>query len=516
MRRTAQLIRDGLLLTAVALLMRGVGVAFQVFISDTAGSEAVGLYTVIGSVFGFAVTIATSGIQLGTTRMVSEAIGRGESASLSTVRRACFFYALLFGLSSSLLLFFGAEPIGVYLLKDSRTVRSLRILSLSLLPIALSSVMNGYFTAVRRVYKNAVTGVLSQALRMVLTAAMLLHLFPRGIENACIAMVLGSVISETLSVLLLALLLLVEKRPKRRSVMRAETKSAFKSLCGISLPLAFSAYTRSGLLSLQHLMIPIGLTAFFGDRSLALSRFGTLHGVVFPLILFPSAIVSSFAGLLVPEIAEERVKSAEGRIRRIASVVFRVTAAFAVGVAGIFLCFSAEIASRLQNPAEAAYYIRTLAPLIPVMYLDTAVDAMLKGHGEQVYCMQVNILDSFLSLVLVILLLPRFGIAGYLFTVYLTELLNAALSVTRLISVTGLRLPFLSGVLLPLTAVIGATSVVRLLGGIGLLGGTLDVPMLVVLSALLYFALLCMLGAADLSALRRFTSGARKEKCGSS
>ena len=287
MRKAAQLIRDGLLLTAVALLMRGVGVAFQVFISNTAGSEAVGLYTVIGSVFGFAVTLATSGIQLGTTRMVSEEIGRCKTSDLRPVRRACFFYALGFGLFASLLLFFLAEPIGVYLLKDARTVRSLRILSLSLLPIALSSVMNGYFTAVRRVYKNAVTGVLSQALRMVLTAAMLLHLFPRGIENTCIAMVVGSVISETASALLLGLLLLLERRKSSCAAPHGETRRHFKSLCGISLPLALSAYTRSGLLSLQHLMIPIGLTAFFGDRSLALSRFGTLHGVVFPLILFP-------------------------------------------------------------------------------------------------------------------------------------------------------------------------------------------------------------------------------------
>jgi stage V sporulation protein B len=150
------------------------------------------------------------------------------------------------------------------------------------------------------------------------------------------------------------------------------------------------------------------------------------------------------------------------------------------------------------------------------MYLDTAVDAMLKGHGEQVYCMQVNILDSFLSLVLVILLLPRFGLAGYLFTVYLTELLNAALSVTRLLSVTQLRLPFFSGVLLPLTAVIGATSVVRLLGGLGFLGGSVEVPMLVVLSALLYLVLLLMLGAANVDELRRLKGAIRRKKCRSS
>ena len=40
---------------------------------------------------------------------------------------------------------------------------------------------------------------------------------------------------------------------------------------------------------------------------------------------------------------------------------------------------------------DAGRYIRLLAPLIPVMYIDTTVDSMLKGLGEQLYCMTVSI-----------------------------------------------------------------------------------------------------------------------------
>jgi hypothetical protein len=71
-------------------------------------------------------------------------------------------------------------------------------------------------------------------------------------------------------------------------------------------------------------------------------------------------------------------------------------------------------------------------------------------------------------------------------------------------------------VLLPLTAVIGATSVVRLLGGLGFLGGSVEVPMLIVLSALLYLVLLLMLGAANVDELRRLKSAIRRKKCRSS
>ena len=89
---------NGLLLTMVALFMRFVGMAFQLFVTEEAGSEAIGLYSVIGGVYGFAVTLATSGIQLGTTRMISEALGRDDYGEVRAARSVCFSYAFFFGL----------------------------------------------------------------------------------------------------------------------------------------------------------------------------------------------------------------------------------------------------------------------------------------------------------------------------------------------------------------------------------------------------------------------------------
>ncbi len=499
--RLRSFLLNGLLLTAVALFMRFVGVAFQLFVTEEAGSEAIGLYSVIGGVYGFALTVATSGIQLGTTRMISEALGRDDHGEVRRARRVCFLYALLFGLLATALLFFGAEPIGVYLLKDERAIRSLRILSASLLPVALSSVLNGYFTAVRRVYKNAITGVLEQAARIGITILLLVYVFPRGIESACLALVLGSVLSELLSAAFLAILYLFERGRIKNTPTVVRKAELRKRLCGIALPVAFSTYARSGLLTIEHMMIPIRLTTFFGERSLALSAFGVVHGVVFPILLFPSALLSSYSGLLIPEIAECKVREEREKIRRIVTLIFRASLIFSVGVAGIMLCFSYELGGELKNSAEASCYIRMLAPLIPVMYLDNSVDAILKGHGEQVYCMQVNIIDSLLSVLLLYFVLPAMGMRGYIFVIYLTEILNASLSITRLFQVTDVRPRLLKVLFIPLFSVIGSTAVVRMLAylfdrsSFSFPSGKVGLSIHIFLSVLLYLILLFVLGA---------------------
>ena len=71
---------NGALMTACSIILRTISVSFNVYIANTAGAEAVGLYTLLGGVFGFAITLALSGIHLALTRLVSESMATGDRA----------------------------------------------------------------------------------------------------------------------------------------------------------------------------------------------------------------------------------------------------------------------------------------------------------------------------------------------------------------------------------------------------------------------------------------------------
>ena len=91
------------------------------------------------------------------------------------------------------------------------------------------------------------------------------------------------------------------------------------------------------------------------------------------------------------------------------------------------------------------------------MYLDHVADNMLKGVGEQVYSMWVNILDSFLSVSLVFVLLPWLGIEGYAIVIIAMEAFNFTLSILRLKKCVGFHISLLADGLAPLIcAVISA------------------------------------------------------------
>ena len=157
-------------MTAVSLAIRYISVAFNVYLTNKIGAAAMGLFTLVSSVYGFALTLATSGISLATTKLVSEALGGTSRNDRDATIRAIMKKSLIFSFSVSLVvsigLYFFSPGIAENILKDPRTLKSLRVLALTLVPIALSSSISGYFIAIRSVHKNAAVQVLGQAIRI--------------------------------------------------------------------------------------------------------------------------------------------------------------------------------------------------------------------------------------------------------------------------------------------------------------------------------------------------------------
>ncbi len=476
---------NALLLIAVNLFMRTVGVAFNVYLSRRAGGEVMGLYSLLFGVYGLALTLGCAGINLGTTRMVADVMGqfcppepisRPDTAAdaacrlaIRAVLRRCLTYSAFCGTGAGILLFLGAPLIGAHWLGDARTILSLRVLALTLPPVAVSSALGGYFTAVRRIGKNAAVGILGQFLRVGFCAYLLTLWLPEGVEMTCLALVLGGAMSEFCGFLFNLAAFLYDRRRYLLSRSSAAcdtdaTEGATGKLLGITLPVTLAATARSGLLTLQHALIPKGLKASGASWEEALASYGVVHSVVLPVVLFPSAFINSYSGLLVPEVAESWARGDRERVSRLSGRIMTPALIFSFGVAGIMASFGLEIGEIICGSREAGRYIRILAPLIPIMYVDSSVDAFLKGMGEQVYSMNVNIIDALCSVILVWLLLPRMGLGGYIVAIYATETLNTTLSLCRMLRLSGMKVRLWRQVAAPILSVVGATVFCRLAG----------------------------------------------------
>ncbi|NLW73644.1 MAG: oligosaccharide flippase family protein [Clostridiales bacterium] len=516
MRKSKAFLYNALLLVAVSLIMRTVGIYFNVYISNRIGAVAMGVYSLVGGIYGFGITLATSGVNLAVTRLVSEALGREQPGEIRRIMSRCVIYASSFGLLAAVLLLTLSETIAYSWLDDLRTIRPMRLLALALPLISVTSALNGYFTAIRKVYKNAITVFAEQCIRTFFTVLLLNALLPPGIEYSCVALAGGAVLAELSSLVIMSTLFLLDR--SRKSKEKPGGGRYVGRILGITLPVAFSSYVRSGLLSVEHALIPSGLKKYGASTETSLAIYGTLSSMVFPVVLFPAVFLTSFSGLLVPELAESRARGDKARIERIVSRIMRLTLLFSIGTGGIMLCYARELGAVLyKNSAYAGSYISLLAPLIPVMYLDSMTDVMLKGLGQQFYSMIVNIADALLSVLLVWLWLPAQGINAYITIIYIAELLNTSLSVGRLLTISRAKPDFVNWIIKPAAAVTGAVSLARLFFRPASLYSKAALAYAIVVTGLLYILLLSglfALGKDDLINLRRLFGEAKTRRGG--
>lgn len=458
--RTKIFFKNSLSLCISALIMRGIGVVFNIYVSRTAGNVAMGLYSLILGVYGFFITIACCGINLGVTRLVSESLGKNDIPLAKRAMRTSLAVCASSSICAMLILIFAAPFISEKILLDARCTLSLRVMALSLPPLAICSCMSGYFYAVRRVRASSAVMTLMQIAKIFITVALLKLLTPYGEEYACLALVGGVTVCEMLCLASnIFLYALDRKKLKGSSCPSDAPQKTLGALLSITLPVTVASCARSLLSSLSHALIPRGLKRHGSSWSAALSSYGLLQSVVLPLLLFPSAFISSFSGLLIPEVSECRVHNDKRRLSRISYRILTISLFFSICVSGIMAFLARDIGVTVYKSFEAGRYIRILAPLIPIMYIDSAVDAILKGMGKQVYSMIVNIIDAGSACLIIFFALPKFGIYGYILSIYVTEILNTVLSLVGMIKCARPHMRAWHQVFLPILCICGATAV---------------------------------------------------------
>ena len=452
-----KLARDTAVLTGAAIVMRCVGMAWQVWLAGRIGAAGLGLWQLVASVNVFTSTLAISGIRFTTTRLVSEELGAGRDRGALRAVGRCLGYALFFGTAAFLVMHLGAEPIGFLWVRDARTVKSLRLLAWTLPMISLSCVLNGSFVASGRAGVSAAVQLCEQLAAMAAVAALMGRCAPGDLEGCCAAIAGGSVLADGFSLALSAVLFLVlhrrggllrtEARRGRRALRDAEdgdeaaaggtASGAFDgALTGrmlrLAFPLALSAYARTGLTTLENLLVPRKLRSSGLSADSALAGYGVITGMVLPVVSFPSCLLGAVAELTVPLLTADQVRGDAARIRSRVRRLLLYALAFSMACAAFLFLLAEPLGWVIYHTAEVGPYIRLFALIVPFLYCDIVIDGCLKGLGQMLWSMGFNVAEAAIGVVLILVLIPRYGLAGYIAVLFFSEVFNVTLSYWRL------------------------------------------------------------------------------------
>ena len=275
-----------MLLTGVNLLLRFVGTSFQVYLSGRIGAEGIGLLQLVLSVGSMALVAGMAGIRTATMYLTAEEVGRKRPSHVIWVLSGCTKYSLIASSAVALGVYSFAPQIAQYWIGHPEIQDSIRLFAAFLPVNCMCGVMVGYFTGANRIGTLAAVEVAEQACSMVCTIAFLSAWGTSDAAKACQAVILGSQMGAVLTLCSLVILRLLERSPSSSKIPIAQR------LHQTAIPLALADNLRTGISTVENLMVPKRLALYAGIVS-PLAAFGTVCGMVFPILTFPMAILLS-------------------------------------------------------------------------------------------------------------------------------------------------------------------------------------------------------------------------------
>jgi stage V sporulation protein B len=448
LRKKLPIFYNALLLTGVNLLLRLVGTGFQVYLSGKIGAAGIGLLQLVLSVGGMALTAGMAGVRTATMYITAEELGKRRPENVRWALSGCIKYSLFCSVAVATILYIIAPVVAKQWIGNPNVVGVVRLFSFFLPVNCLTGVMVGYFTAANRISTLSAVEVAEQACSIGIIISLLHFWAGNNLVRACAGVVLGSGLSACFTLVCLLYL------RKKENALAGTPISVRRRLYETAVPLALADDLKAGISTTENLMVPkrLALCQKIGNP---LAAFGVVCGMVFPILMFPMAILFGLAELLIPEFARCAAAGSEQRIRYLAKRSLRLAMLYGCIFCGILYLLGDELCIWLYNNRDAGMYLKRFAILAPMLYCDAITDAMIKGLGQQTACVRYNILTSGLDVLFLFLLLPKYGMEGYFFSFLITHLLNFALSVRRLKKLIGKIIP-LSIVILTLLATAGA------------------------------------------------------------
>ncbi len=433
MAKNKPIFYSALMLTGVNLLLRLFGTSFQVYLSGRIGAEGIGLLQLVLSVGSMAMVAGMGGIRTATMYLTAEELGRDKKHSIPWVLTGCILYSALFSGTIALLVQQFSPLIAEKWIGDTRSIPAVRLFAVFLPVNCLCGVMTGYFTGANRIGTLAAIEVAEQLISMAITMLLLAFWAGHDAGKACLSVVMGGGLGACVTLSCLVFLRIREGSRIGKRIPMA------KRLCQTALPLALADDLRTGISTVENLMVPRRLALYVGTLS-PLAAYGTVCGMVFPILMFPAAFLFGLTELLIPELARCNAAGSQRRIHYLMGKSLRLALLYGALCAGILFLASRELCMTLYDSPEAAQYLKWFAPLTVMLYCDAVTDAMIKGLGQQKKSVQFNILTNLMDVVFLFVLLPRYGIFGYFVSFLVTHLINLLLSLNCLLKISRHRI----------------------------------------------------------------------------
>ena len=283
------------------------GAFFRIPLANMIGDEGMGYYQTAYPIYVLFLTLATAGIPIAISKMVSERIATDNHYEAYRVFRISFIMLFSIGICSSAILFFGAEYI-VSAIGNPGAKYAMMTIAPALLFVPIMAAYRGYFQGMQNMKPTAVSQVVEQFFRVLTGLTLAYFLVRQGREFAAAGASFGATAGAVSGLIAVMAVYYYKKGSLRSDVERTYRISTEKgskilaSILMIAVPVTIGAAIMPIMNTIDVGIVMRDCRIQDGLRELQMGFMDSLLNLG-PLINFPQVMTQAIAMSLVPAIA---------------------------------------------------------------------------------------------------------------------------------------------------------------------------------------------------------------------
>jgi stage V sporulation protein B len=408
--------------TIFSIITRLLGFFFRVFISRKLGAEGLGLYQMATSVLGIFMTLISSGIPLTTAKFVSKYETNNDLVKRNKVVSSALIICLLLSIASSIIIIL-LKSIWDIVLTDNRAVEILLILIPSIIFSSVYVVFRGALWGKCDFFSCGLTELLEQIIRFVITFVLLLNI------SDCFVATKFSAISFNITCLLSSLItMFIYLKNNKLNFKKGEYSNIIKS----ALPITGVRLANSLVQPLTTLIIPSMLIIAGYTQTEAISSFGVVMGMTFPMLFVPMSVVGSISTVLIPSISSMLIKKEYEAIENNISNSISISIFISMLFVPLYLSVGNLIGIVLYDNIMSGVMLQLAAVCVLPITICNLTGSILNALNLEVKSFVNYLIGSAVLLVSLIVFTPLIGINSIIVSFFLSMSLISLLNIKKI------------------------------------------------------------------------------------
>ena len=432
------------ILMAAATVNRIIGFIYQAIIYRLIGPEGVGLFNLVYPVYILIIVLATAGIPLGISKLVSEEEAKGNRRGSFEILWLAVSILVITGTFFSLVAYLMSPLLLKYVFINKMVYPVFLCLLPGVFVISIGSAFRGFFQGLMNMKPPALGQVIEQVIRVITGLGLAVILLPQGIQRAAMGIAAAGVAGEIAGLLVLVTIFIKEK-PRNFKVMLPNLPTAvniLRKLIELCVPITLGRLAVTVMLSVDAIIIPMMLKKAGYSTSAATVIYGQLTGVALTMLFIPSVITVSLATSLVPAISDAVAQNRLSLVRSRTSEAIRITVLAGIPFIAAFLVIPDPITKVIYGSPDAGRMLSILALGGMMAYIQQTTTGVLQGLGFPAIPLKNMLIGGFFKLVMIYSLnsVAGFEISGCCYAYVAFFLITATLNLVALYRNTGYRL----------------------------------------------------------------------------